>query len=624
MENPWEWRKDKINEEILHHARSMRKNPTEAEEKLWGFLRGRRFNGLKFRRQQHIEGFILDFFCNQLRLGIELDGEIHQTKENQRYDKLRTEYLQEFGISTIRFSNEEVLENIDAVLNKIKDWRFPSPRPADTPLPGERGDSVTLGSSRPMDTPLPRERGGGEGAKTEGEGKYFKFKALLQKESWLSPAYVGVDEKGLIQYISDQSPENGIAFEAVEGFALPGFQNTHSHAFQYAMAALAESHSAGIHDDFWTWREAMYQCAIAVDPDQAEAIAAMLYAEMLRHGYTHVAEFHYLHHDKDGKPYAHLAEMGERMIAAAKTSGINITLIPVFYQKGNFGMEPQPRQRRFISKSADDYFKLLEASRNVIKDCGHAYIGFGVHSLRAVELKDIITTFEKGPKGLPFHLHVAEQKKEVSDCLDYCGKRPMQWLLENLPVNERFHLVHATHLDHDELAKLAASKANVVLCPSTEGNLGDGIFRMREYVKSGGRWSIGTDSHVGLNPLEEFRMMDYRQRLVTNQRNTFDGNAAHYLVNEEIETGRKAMGLNARNHFATGYPLDAIVYDAGSPLLGNTSLKNLLATIVYSSDQSSNLGTLVNAKWVVKNQHHGSELIIKSAFAKAIRKLQNR
>src|SRR5258706_8681372 len=330
---------------------------------------------------------------------------------------------------------------------------------------------------------------------------YFKFKALLQKDSWVSPAYVGVDEKGLVQYLSNHAPENGIAMDPVDGFVLPGFQNAHSHAFQYAMAGLAENHPADTVDDFWTWREAMYRCALSVDPGQAEAIASLLYAEMLRHGYTHVAEFHYLHHDQSGKAYAHLAEMGERMIAAATTSGIKITLVPVFYQKGNFGTEPLPHQRRFISTSVEDYFRLLEGSRAVVKNNDHARLGFSVHSLRAVELSDVIKTFQQGPKELPFHIHVAEQQKEVNDCLAYCGKRPMQWLLENLPVTERFHLVHATHLHDDELKKLAVSGASVVLCPSTEGNLGDGIFRMEEYVKSGGHWSIGTDSHVGLNPL---------------------------------------------------------------------------------------------------------------------------
>ena len=453
---------------------------------------------------------------------------------------------------------------------------------------------------------------------------YFKFKALLQKDSWLSPTYVGVDERGLIQYLSDHAPESGIAIEAVEGFALPGFQNAHSHAFQYAMAGMAERHPAGTLDDFWTWREAMYRCALSLDPGQAEAIAAMVYAEMLRHGYTHVAEFHYLHQDKDGRPYTHLAEMGERMIAAAKTSGIKITLVPVFYKQSNFGTEPLPHQRRFISTSTEDYFRLLEATLQVVKNNGHSQLGFSVHSLRAVSFQDIIKTFQLGPKGLPFHLHVAEQKKEVSDCLAYSGKRPMQWLLENLPVNERFHLVHATHLDDDELKKLAASGANVVLCPSTEGNLGDGIFRMKEYAQLGGRWSIGTDSHIGLNPLEEFRMLDYRQRLITNHRNMFDGDGAGYLICEAIESGRKAMGLNFGDHFALGQPMDAVVYDANAPLLGNTSLNNLLGTLVYSTDASARLGTLVDGKWMVKNQRHISTIKIRADFSRAIREMKSR
>jgi formimidoylglutamate deiminase len=454
--------------------------------------------------------------------------------------------------------------------------------------------------------------------------KYFSFTALLQKEGWLSSAHVGVDENGIIQYLSDRAPEQPLAVEAVQGFVLPGFQNAHSHAFQYGMAGLAENHPVGIDDDFWTWREAMYQCALSVDPDQAEAIAAMLYAEMLRVGYTHVAEFHYLHHDKDGKPYSNLAEMGERMINAAKSAGIKITLIPVFYQKGGFGLEPQPRQRRFISKTVDEYFKLFEASKSVINNYHNASLAFSVHSLRAVELNDIKTTFQHGPKDLPFHLHVSEQKKEVADCLAYSGKRPMQWLLENLPVNERFHLVHSTHLDDTELNELAASKANVVLCPSTEGNLGDGIFRMKEYVKQGGHWSIGTDSHIGLNPLEEFRMIDYRQRLVTNHRNTFEGDAAAYMVNESIASGRMAMGISQANHFEIGKPFDAVVYNSHSHLLAETSEHNRLATLVYTSDSSRVLGTIINGKWVVKNQHHTNGHVIKSAFSKAIRELKTR
>jgi len=456
------------------------------------------------------------------------------------------------------------------------------------------------------------------------ELKYYLFSSLFQKDGWLTPAYVGVDENGIIQYLNSIPPQVAIAIEAVQGFALPGFQNAHSHAFQYAMAGLAENHAPGTSDDFWTWREAMYQCALSVNPDQAEAIAAMLYAEMVRVGYTHVAEFHYLHHDKDGMPYSNLAEMGERMVAAAQIAGIKITLIPVFYQKGGFGLDPQTRQRRFISKTTDDYLKLFEASKSAGKNYSNASMGFSVHSLRAVDLKDVIKTFQQGPKDLPFHLHVSEQKKEVADCFAYAGKRPMQWLFDNLPVDDRFHLVHSTHLDDSELQLLAASGASVVLCPSTEGNLGDGIFRMKEYVKLGGHWCIGTDSHIGLNPLEEFRMIDYRQRLVTNQRNTFEGDAASYMINEEVESGRRAMGIRTKNNFEKGNPFDAVVFNSQSHLLAETSEKNRLATLLYTSDSSRVIGTIINGKWVVKNQHHGNGHAIKSAFTKSMRELKIR
>lgn len=597
-----EWTRDKVSDSLLKNARDLRKEMTKAEELLWSYLRDRKLAGFKFRRQQPLEGFILDFYCDVAKLGIELDGSIHSLKEVKDYDEQRTQFLNEFGIEIIRFSNEDVTNKTDEVLKNIRqnieERLSPSPRPLDTPLPGERG---------------------------RGEGlNYFQFQSLLLQTGWMTPAFVGVDPNGMIQYLSDQAPAEAVAIESVNGFALPGFQNAHSHAFQYAMAGLAETHAAGTDDDFWTWREAMYRCALSVDPDQAQAIAAMLYAEMARHGYTHVAEFHYLHHDKDGRPYSNLAEMGLRMVEAAKTAGIKITLVPVFYQKGGFGKDPQPRQRRFISKTVEDYFQLLDDSAHAIIDQPHASLGFSVHSLRAVNLKDIITTYTNGPKSIPFHVHVSEQKKEVEDCLAHCGKRPMEWMLENLPVNERFHLVHSTHLSDEEVKKLAASKANVVLCPSTEGNLGDGIFRMKEYVKPGGHWTIGTDSHIGLNPFEELRMIDYRQRLVTNLRNTFPGDAASYLVNEAVAQGRKAMGRITNDHFEIGQPFDALVINAGTHLLTDTSEKNRLASIVYTSDSSRNLGTIVSGRWVVKNQHHVNGHEIKMAFSKAIREMKTR
>lgn len=452
--------------------------------------------------------------------------------------------------------------------------------------------------------------------------RYFRFNGLYTEGGWIMPAYVGVTEAGVLQYLSADAPV-GIAAETVQGYALPGFQNAHSHAFQYAMTGDAEIHPTGINDDFWTWREAMYRCALSVDPQQAEAIAAMLYAEMLRNGYTHVAEFHYLHHDKDGRPYSNLAEMGERMLAAARTAGIRITLIPVFYQKGGFDVAPTERQRRFISKTADDYFKLLDASIGATNYYPLANAGFSVHSLRAVDGDDVKRTFNNGPKDLPFHLHVSEQKKEVADCIASTGKRPMQWLLSNLPVNERFHLVHSTHLDDTELKDLAASKANVVLCPSTEGNLGDGIFRMKEYCKLGGRWSIGTDSHIGLDPIEEFRMIDYRQRLVTNIRSTFEGRAASYLLDEAQNSGKLAMGLKSKGHFVVGESFDAVIYNSRSPRLSTATTENLLSVLLYHANSSLAMGTIVNGAWVVKNQKHVAFDGIRGNFVRAMKEINS-
>lgn len=449
--------------------------------------------------------------------------------------------------------------------------------------------------------------------------KYFRFDRLLQSSGWLSPAFVSVDDLGNIQYLSDKVPEEPAAVEHIQGYALPGFQNAHSHAFQYAMAGSAETHKPGSSDDFWSWREAMYGCALSMDPDQMQAVATMLYAEMLRKGYTHVAEFHYLHHDKNGKPYSNLAEMGLRLVEAASVAGIKITLIPVFYQKGGFGKEPEQRQRRFISKNVDDYFHLLDDSADAIKNYKDTSLGFSVHSLRAVDVDNIITTVKEGPQGIPFHIHASEQLREVEEAVAFLKQRPVEWILNNLPVNDRFHLVHCTHMDNSEVARLAKSGAHVVLCPGTEGNLGDGIFRLTDFALHGGRWAIGTDSHISLNPLEDLRWLDYTQRLTTHKRNTFDDGSS-LLIKQTLSAGRKAMGFNRDEFFAIGQPLDAVVFDAKSPLPG--SQFNVLSGIVYTADSSNIFGTLVNGNWVVKEQRHMKEVKIKFQFASAIKAIK--
>lgn len=449
--------------------------------------------------------------------------------------------------------------------------------------------------------------------------RYFQFKGLLLQSGWMENALVGVDEHGIIVSITN-TPAAGVAMEYVPGYALPGFQNAHSHAFQYGMAGMAEQHAPGARDDFWSWREAMYLCALSMSPEQMEAIAAQLYAEMLRCGYTHVAEFHYVHHDTHGKPYANLAELGERLVAAARQTGIRITLIPIFYQRGGFGQDPQPRQRRFISSSLSDYLKLLDASARVVTHYDRALLGFGVHSLRAVELSDIKATFEQGSRVLPFHLHAAEQLKEIDDCLAHTGQRPVEWLLNNLPLNERFHLVHCTHMTDAEVHGLASSGAHAVLCPGTEGNLGDGIFRLTDYAAAGGSWSIGTDSHISLNPIEDLRWLDYAQRFTTHRRNTFDDGATR-LIATTWKAGRQAMGAPSGDYFEVGKPLDAIVYRADAPLLMQAGSRYALPSILYTADSAATYGTLVQGAWVVKEQQHIHGKSIRDNFERAVKAL---
>jgi formimidoylglutamate deiminase len=453
----------------------------------------------------------------------------------------------------------------------------------------------------------------------------FQIKNLLQKEGWQHDVFITVDGNGKITAIDKKSKEQPTTI--LHDFVLPGFQNAHSHAFQYAMAGMAEVHSANVADDFWSWRNAMYQLAATLNPDEIEAIAAMLYAEMIRHGYTNVAEFHYLHHDVKGNPYQNLAEIGERLVAAAQQAGIQITLVPIFYQKGGFNQPPGKLQKRFICESTDDYLKLWEASQAVCQQYIGANIGVGVHSIRAVDQKSLLETAAQAPQNIPFHIHVAEQLKEVEASLAYLGQRPVEFLLNELDINERFHFVHATHLTVEETIQLAQSRANVVLCPTTEGNLGDGLFPFGIYKNCGGNWSIGTDSHVGLSPFEELRLLDYGQRLVTHKRNIFTSenqlDSGQNGIQASILGGRKAMNHFSTQFFEVGCNFNAVVMDAESPLLACTDDKYLASTMLYTGDVSMVKGTLVNGRYITKNEDTNYQSI-KSRFIKTIKKLKSR
>jgi formimidoylglutamate deiminase len=376
----------------------------------------------------------------------------------------------------------------------------------------------------------------------------FASCALLPT-GWAHDVHLAWDDAGTLSHVqAGLEPPAGV--EHAAGPLLPGLPNCHSHAFQRAFAGLTE-HRAQASDSFWSWRELMYRVALAVSPEQLEHIATHLYIEMLQGGYTSVCEFHYLHHDPAGQRYADPAEMSLRLVAAAQRAGIGLTLLPVLYRHAGFGAAP-PRadQRRFLN-DADALLRIVERLRRE-----GVLVGVAPHSLRAVapaDLRALLDGMAAIDPGAPIHLHVAEQQQEVDDCLAWSGRRPVGWLLDHLPVDARWCLVHATHLDAGETLALAARGAVVGLCPSTEANLGDGLFPAPAYFSAGGRWAIGSDSHVGLDGAGELRLLEYGQRLLHRQRNVL-ATPQQPQVADALWLGAVAGGARA-----SGRPLAGIV-----------------------------------------------------------------
>ncbi|MEO1366173.1 MAG: formimidoylglutamate deiminase, partial [Acidobacteriota bacterium] len=341
---------------------------------------------------------------------------------------------------------------------------------------------------------------------------HYHCEHLFTGDAWLGAARIAVDDAGLIQAIEDGVERRGGDIRL--GAVVPGVPNLHSHAHQRAMAGLAERSGPGL-DSFWTWRTLMYRHLHAMTPEDLEAIAAQLYLEMLEAGFTAVGEFQYLHHQGDGTPYAEVAEMTLRCLAAARDVGIGFAALPVFYRNGGFGGRPAGAdQRRFLC-DVETFVRLVESLEAHLRPgpAGLETLGLAPHSLRAVGADDLRRLVELEP-ALPLHLHIAEQEKEVDDCLDWCGDRPVRWLADHFDVDGRWCLIHATHLDDGEVAAIAESGAVVGLCPVTEANLGDGLFRARDFLEAGGRFGVGSDSHISISPVEELRWLEYGQRLL--------------------------------------------------------------------------------------------------------------
>ena len=391
--------------------------------------------------------------------------------------------------------------------------------------------------------------------------------------------------------------------------ALPGLPNLHSHAFQRGMAGMAERRGMTA-DNFWTWRETMYRFVDRIGPGDLQAIAAMAYAEMLESGFTRVGEFHYLHHDPAGTPYSG-ATMAQAIAGAAEESGIALTLLPVFYAHAGFGgQSPGPGQRRFVC-SLDQFAALHAGSRAALAVLPDAVLGLAPHSLRAVtpdQLSPLIALAD----GHPIHIHVAEQQKEVADCIAWSGARPVEWLLGNTAVDQRWCLVHATHMTVLESDLLAASGAVAGLCPVTEANLGDGLFPAPRYIAAGGRWGIGSDSNVKIDAGEELRWLEYGQRLGEQARNVFAANpgasTGAALYNGALLGGAQALG--APMGIATGNSADFLTLDPGHPSLTGAAADGWLDRLIFAAGRSA-----IDTVWrrgtqlVAGGRHHSRERI---------------
>jgi formiminoglutamate deiminase len=367
------------------------------------------------------------------------------------------------------------------------------------------------------------------------------FETALLPDGWARDVRIETRD-GLIARIDAGVP--AMPGDERGGAALPGLSNVHSHAFQRGMAGLAETRGPA-DDDFWTWREVMYHFLDRLTPEDVEVIAALAYVEMLERGFTRVGEFHYLHNDPAGAPYADPAELASRIAAATEMTGIGLTLLPVFYAHSNFGgAPPKPGQRRFIT-NVRSFARLVEGCRKAISELADANLGVAPHSLRAVtpeELDEIAPLAGSGP----LHIHAAEQTKEVEDCVAWSGARPAEWLLDHADIDARWCLVHATHLTPQETARLAESRAVAGLCPVTEANLGDGIFPAQAYLEAGGRYGVGTDSNVLIGAAEELGMLEYAQRLARRGRNLWpqgEGQSTGRALYEgALSGGAQAMG----------------------------------------------------------------------------------
>ncbi len=437
----------------------------------------------------------------------------------------------------------------------------------------------------------------------ESKKQKYHFDTILLSGGWDRDVTLEVGGDGLISGIS-----KGEGGEKVTGIGVPAILNAHSHAFQRAFVGLTERRGPE-GDDFWAWREVMYRALKTIGPKEFEAIATWLYIEMLKSGYAGVAEFHYFHHRGDGAAHPRRWAMADAVLRAAKASGIGLLMLPVLYQRSGFDGKPVTEGQKPFYNSLED-FRALMAHLG-----GKCRLGVAPHSLRAVGPEALAEAI-KMTNG-PIHIHVAEQTKEVDDCLAATGKRPVEWLLDNFDVDQRWNLVHATHMTGAEAAALAKTGAAVILCPTTEGNLGDGFFPFRTYRQAGGRFAIGTDSHISIDPREELRLLEYSQRLLTRKRAIAGVNPGAALWKAASEGGARAFGYEKAG-LEVGAPAHIAVLDKNAPALCGHEGDELLDALVFAGQPSPVKDVMVFGDWKVRDGRHPGEEAAFSAYRKAI------
>ncbi|MFZ5792126.1 MAG: formimidoylglutamate deiminase [Pseudomonadota bacterium] len=448
--------------------------------------------------------------------------------------------------------------------------------------------------------------------------KLFFDHALLPS-GWAKNIAIDV-EGGIIRTVEANATPRGR--ERLPGIALPGLPNLHSHTFQRGMAGLAETRGPE-GDSFWTWRQVMYRFLRDLTPDDVEAIAAFAMMEMLEGGFTAVAEFHYLHHDPEGRPYGNLAELSGRIAVAAGETGIGLTLLPVLYTQGGFnGTAPSEGQHRFIN-DLRSFSRLVERANEAVAGLDDAVVGVAPHSLRAVtqeSLGDVLAAFPQGP----LHIHVAEQVKEVEDCLAWSGRRPVAWLLDHAPVDARWCLVHATHLDPEEARRFARTGAIAGLCPITEANLGDGVFDGVRFLAAGGRFGVGSDSNIEISAPGELKQLEYSQRLKHRARNVLtrqEGDSTGRALYEgALAGGARALGRRI-GALEVGCRADIVTLDATRPDLAAVSGDRWLDVYVFVTGKAAVDAVLVGGRSVVAKGRHCRREAITARYAAAMRRL---